>query len=333
MLITSDLIDAYASLPHYAAHVTPVWEALPKGRRGEFYALRGDAPWATAPLPGRTTMGEKRLTVVASFTDAHKFAHRPCVLVEHGAGQAYPGDPAAARNPSYAGGDGLSNVVLFVSPRAEVAERWRARYPDARTAVVGCPRLDEWHRTPETFRNASARAVALTWHWEAELIPETRSAWRHYANSLLVFKGAAKAEGLALIGHAHPRMWGGVRRAYEAAGIPMVDSLDDVFTRAQVLIGDNTSALPEFASLDRPVIFLNAPWYRRNVSHGGRFWDWPRGQAQADGPGDIAGALTVALADPPQVAEARREMVRSVYAYSDGFAASRAAAAVLDVAG
>lgn len=324
-------VDAYASLPHYAAHIKPVWDALPDWARGEFYAAR-QSPWATAPLPGRRASLERRLTIVASYTDAHKFAHRPCVLIEHGAGQSYPGDPRSARSPSYAGGDSMGHVVLFLSPRTEVAAAWKKRYPSAIAHAVGCPRLDRWHATPSVMMTRPTD-VAITWHWEGELIAETLSAFRHYCSRLPEIRAAVEATGHKLIGHAHPRMWGGVRRAYDAAGIEMVESLDEVFTRAAMLIADNTSALPEFASIGRPVIWLDAPWYRRGVWHGGRFWDWPTGQVSASGPEPLVGAIAVGLADPPTVAQARWGMVNRVYAYTDGRAAARAVAAIMALAG
>lgn len=325
-------IDAYASLSHYAAHIKPIFDALPSWARGEFYAARGDSPWMTATMPGRVAMAGKRLLLVASYTDAHKFGHRPCVLVEHGAGQDYRGDERAARSPSYSGGDALTNVVMFIAPREDVAARWRARYPRAEAVVVGCPRLDQWHRTPATWL-PEPKDVAVTWHWEAELIPETKSAWRHYAGCLAALRGECEDNGHSLIGHAHPRMWGGVRRAYEMAGIEFVESIDEVFVRARMLIGDNTSALPEFASLDRPVIWLNAPWYRRNVWHGGRFWDWPGRQACADDPAALLAVVALALKDPPRIAQDRRAMVKRVYAHTDGNAATRAVQAIVGLAG
>lgn len=137
------ILDGYASAAHYAAHLVPIWDALPAEVRGAFYAPRASDPWGE-PLPPRWP--RDRIVLVASYVDALKCRPRSLVYVEHGAGQAYPGDARSARNPSYSGGDSLENVILFLCPSETVAARWRERYPAVPVAVVGCPKLDPWHR-------------------------------------------------------------------------------------------------------------------------------------------------------------------------------------------
>ena len=62
------------------------------------------------------------------------------------------------------------------------------------------------------------------------------------------------------------------QRVFAEAGIEWVPELDEVARRATVYAVDNSSTLWELA-VARPVIALNAPWYRRRVHHGLRFWD------------------------------------------------------------
>jgi len=107
----------------------------------------------------------------------------------------------------------------------------------------------------------------------------------------------------------------------------------DVMERATLLIADNTSMLPEFASTGRPVLFLNSPQYRRDVNHGGRFYEWPEGQVSVDDPADLIAGVHAALEDPQHVQAARSRMVDSVYAHTDGFAAERAADAIIELLG
>ena len=48
---------------------------------------------------------------------------------------------------------------------------------------------------------------------------------------------------------------------------------DEVMERSTLYICDNSSTLYEFASTGRPVVVLNAPWFRRDIEHGLRFWE------------------------------------------------------------
>lgn len=311
-------IDCLASLPHYADHLRPVWEALPEHVKGTFW-VRGQA----TPQPGDRALRRKQetgeLVMVASAADRIYLDGRETILLEHGAGQTYTG----IRSPSYSGGDGWERCCLFICPNERVAERWASSYPDAATAVVGCPRLDRWHaHTPPP--NGT---VALTFHWDNPICPESRWAFPHFKDGLAPFKASCEAFGYELVGHGHPRARGVLDRWWAKLGIRPV-GWDDV-TRADVLVGDNTSALPEFASLGRPVVWMNSPQWRRHVDHGGRFWDWPKGQPQADDPAELAGALRRAFYGEGD--EARRRMVRSIYCATDGHAAERAAQAIVEV--
>ena len=89
---------------------------------------------------------------------------------------------------------------------------------------------------------------------------------------------------------------------------------------------DNSSIGWEFLSLDRPVVWLNAPWYRRNVNYGLRFWDFADAGVQVEEPHDLRFAITEALMDTNRAR--RREAVADIYAYTDGRASERAARAI-----
>lgn len=310
------MIDAYASLPHYGDHIAPVWDRLPEQLRGQWL----DARRLHARDPSRTVL-------VASWRDAQQVAPSPLVYLEHGAGQTYDGDPAAVGNGSYAGGSGLERVVLFLCPSERVADRWRAVYR-APAVAVGCPRLDPWHLAaswaPHHRAVNRAPVVAVTFHWECRVVPETRSAWRHYDR---VLPALAADPRWQLLGHGHPRLWGTIRRRWAQLGVEHTAELDDVLDQADLLVGDNTSALYEFASTGRPVVVVNAPWYRRHVHHGLRFWDHPPG-LQVDRPEQLADTIAHALADPPAARAIRAAAVAETYCATDGHAAERAALAI-----
>ena len=109
-----------------------------------------------------------------------------------------------------------------------------------------------------------------------------------------------------------------------------VKDFGDVLDRADLLVGDNTSALYEYASTGRPVVVMNAPQYRRDVHHGLRFWDYPPG-LQVDRPEQLADTIARALTDPPGAQALRAAAVGETYAYTDGHAARRAVTAIEEI--
>lgn len=322
-------VHLYASKPHYAEHLWPIWNAIPAELRGESWSPRSSCWWGS-PLPHPRVRPPGHV-MVAAFADARKMAPRRLVYVEHGAGQTYDGDTAGRGNGSYSGGDGLDAADLFIAPGEHVARRWRQRY-DRPVSVAGCPKLDDWHACRRGHRATGARPlVAVTFHWECSLVPETLSARRHYEDALTSLRDAVRACGGELLGHGHPRAWGSLRALWASLGVPHTPHLADVLDQADLLAGDNTSALYEFASLDRPVVVLNAPWYRRDVDHGLRFWSHVPG-VEVDEPDLLADTVINALTgDTPTTTSLRRRAVDHVYAHRDGRAAERAAAAIAEV--
>lgn len=321
-------LRVYASLQHYWEHLAPVVDAL---QSATTQPLRGvHAPQGRSwggPLPRDRSGG---LWLVASAADVKRLGPGvPVIYLEHGAGQSYHGDPAAAGSMSYAGGDGLDEVVLFLCPNETVAARWHHRYPDAALAVVGCPKLDRWHANPVT-RNPDRPTVAVTFHWPNTLCPESQWALPHYRPALPRLAAELAGAGVELVGHGHPRAWRQLRREWHRLGVRPVESLAQVFDEADVLVVDNSSAGPEFASLGRPIVWLSAPWYRRDVDHGGRFWDWTEGVPHVEDPEQLVPTVEAVLTGDGHD-EGHARLVRSVYAHTDGDAARRAADAILEV--
>jgi len=202
---------------------------------------------------------------------------------------------------------------------------------------VGCPKLDPWHRSASPsyaggpgHEEVRQRVVAVTFHWACSLVPETQWALPHYRPALTPLLAALRGVGADLLGHGHPRAWRPLRAEWGRLGVPAVADAARVLDQADVLVGDNTSLLYEFASLGRPVVVLNAPWYRRHVEHGLRFWNHVPGR-QVDHPDELPGAVLAALADPDGDRTVREAAVAAAYAHIDGRAAARAAAAIMEV--
>lgn len=328
-------VDAFSSLSHYSDHIRPIWEALPPSVRGQW--------WTPVNLPR-----SERLTIVASYRDAQTIG-RPYVLVEHGAGQGYQG----ITNGSYSGGEGHDRCVLFLCPSERVAMRWRERY-DVPAIPVGCPRLDRYSgSTPKRAMTGDAPSesgqrvkggrsrwtagtgstgghptVAVSFHWDCALIPETHSAWRYYDPHL---PRLVRDPRFRVVGHGHPRLWSTIRRRWAELGVDQWPDVDRVLSEADAVVMDNSSLGYEAAAVGIPVICLNMPSYRREVEHGGRFWSAPPG-IQVDHPSELADAIACALTDPPAHRAIRARAVEWAYGGPiTGDASERAANAILEV--
>lgn len=319
------MLDFIAGERHFGDHLYPIWGALPAALRGTFHVpeqllgLASAAGVAASPL---ADAGPGGLTVVASYSDL-KVARdlgRRAVYCEHGAGQSYVG----TRSGSYIGALDRAGVVAVLVPGPDAARRHEAVHPTIRAHPIGCPKLDRHHASPCPLPDGAV--VAVSFHWNCRVCRETQGAHRHYRSGF-----ARLAERFRVIGHGHPRAIGYLRRDYEEAGIEVVEDFDEVIERATVYCVDNSSTLYEWASLDRPCVVLNAPWFRRDVEHGLRFWSHADVGPMVWHPSLLPEAVETALADPPEMAERRREIIRDVYLACDGKAARRAAAALAEI--
>lgn len=327
---------AYASRRHYADHLRPIVDLLPFDvSDGFIYGPRAENEWGPQlpPLPRRVSrveIPEPVVWLVASYVDAQN-CNAPFVYVEHGAGQSYGGDPTSTSNPSYAGGDGRAwaDCRLVVAPGNCAG----ARHLTARrcpVVLVGCPYLDPWLRKDRSTRLRRGRRVAFAFHWNgSEVSSEARSALAHYEKGLEGAVDDLIGRGWEVWGHGHPREEAGLQAVWHGLDVPWVDR-ERIFDEADVLVADNTSLIWEFAALGKPVVLLDAPWYRRHVEHGLRFWRWASiGPAVQDAE-SIPVAVDVAHTDEDPYPQLRQMAVREVYAHVDGRSAQRAATAIME---
>lgn len=327
-------LNLYASLGHYAEHLWPIWEQLPAEHRGAAWSAC-DGSWWGRPVAGSADLDANPGPVlVASHGDAASATTRgrPLVYVEHGAGQTYGGDQNGAGAPGLSGSTDptMRRVLLFVCPSDTVASRWRQLY-DVPAVAVGCPKLDDWHITGGAKSDGlMPTTVAVTFHWDCSLVPETMTAWPEYDHVLPALATWCHDHDVLLLGHGHPRIWPRIARRWAALGIASTAHLSDVLDHADVLVADNTSAMYEFASLGRPVIAVNAAGYRRHIEHGLRFWSHVPG-VQVDDPAELVATVAAQLADPTMGIGLRTAATAAAYAHSDGLAAQRAAHAIIEV--
>lgn len=318
------MIDAVAREGHFADHLRPVWEALPAELRGTF--------WGVEEPEVRELPDARNLCMVASYRDL-KLARRHGRFVayfEHGAGQSYLGTHS---NGSYAGGYDRAGVVAALTPGPHAASAHRGSHPAIPSIEVGIPKLDGRHRegwddvllTSALPDRAADPVLAVAFHWDCRVVPETRSAVPHYKRQF----EALRERFPRMIGHGHPRDWERLAKWYERAGIEPVADFEEVMDRADIYAADNSSTIFEFASLDRPVVVLNCPHYRPFVEHGLRFWECADVGVQVDSGTDLIAAVELAAADPPDIAAQRREVIGRVYCHPLGRATERAVEAVV----
>ena len=315
------MIDAYASAPHYAAHLRPVFDALPASHRGTFYTDR--PPNRGGPI------------MVASIGCYQATSRRPVVLFEHGHGQTYA-DP----NPAYAGGTGRERVVLFLNPNDHTSEANRSAYPGIPSVTCGIPYVDAWaHHKP-----TGGKVVAFSWHWRnrsARPVGAGDSAWPHYRDTFPAQIDRLRSDGWTILGTAHPRAMRrmqtdtnasvDLRNWYGTLGVEVVDDLADVLNRASVFVADTTSASWLAAAAGLGVVLLDSPAYQRAYD----LRLWPRFDPKAN-------AIGLRVRDPNVLASAvahthtilpHRDIGAAldlVVPHRDGTAAARAAAAIVE---
>ena len=229
-----------------------------------------------------------------------------------------------AFDPSYSGSGGQRHhgVIGYICPSETVAARWR----NAPAAAVGCPKLDLMAGLrAATDRSDDPPLVVFAWHWDCLLVPETRSALDHYVADLPALKERIEQQGWDVQHHFHPK-WRGA--PIDASNV-LADEVS-VFRWASLLVVDNSSLAYEAAALDIPVVLLNAPWYRRDVEHGLRFWEYPPG-IQVDDPEHLMSLNLWDFVTPGTVHHRASEVLgkraaEHAYTAVDGKASERAAA-------
>jgi CDP-glycerol glycerophosphotransferase (TagB/SpsB family) len=151
--------------------------------------------------------------------------------------------------------------------------------------------------------------VVVSFNWNNDLTPETSTAFPHFRRAV---KELANSKEIQLVGHSHPRGRHDLQYFYERMNVRFIQDFDDVMDEADLYVVDNSSTLYEFAATGKPVVALNAPWYRRDVHHGLRFWECVDVGINCSDPSTLPWAINSALVDPVLVRERREEIVATV---------------------
>ncbi len=331
-------VDFFARRRHFVDHLMPIWTELPDELRGRFYVPACLQEYAKATGPGEEvipllpTNPRSELivavpgngpVVTCAYGDMQmaweRNVRRPLILAEHGVGLTF-------NHPGYAGGEGLrARVHLFLAPNEYIRRKTFKTFPNAPQVVIGTPKLDEWAGRAAKQADEPL-TVAVAFHWDGSAVaPEAGNAWAHYKDAL-----AEQLAGYKVLGHGHPKILDKLAPLYEAMGFEVVWDFREVLERADVYVNDCSSTMYEFCVTGRPVVVLNAPWFRREVKFGLRFWDYSDLGPQVEEPGELAAAIEEAVSDPGGVYAARRaQAVVDLYPHLGG-SAERAGQAISD---
>lgn len=329
-------ITIYANKRNYVDHLKPIYSAL--NGRALFEASSEDIRdyCREQGIEARLHRGVRGVspgvlvlaTVYSSGTMRTFGLGKKLVLLNHGSGQGWAGNP----HSSYAGGPRRGQFALILEPGEEPAKRDRRACPKSRVVAIGCPKLDRW-ADYEKPADITRQVIAIGFHMPTLVCPESRGCFPYYRPILPEVVAWCREQGHEVLGAGHPTMWANLRPYWESLGVEPVSDWDAVMERATLYVRDQCSTLYEFASLDKPVVVLNAPWYRRDVEHGLRFWACADVGMQCDSPEGLIPAIEAALLDPPEQQEKRRAAVNRVYAHLDGRATERAVEEILSLGG
>jgi hypothetical protein len=329
--------DFFARRTHFIDHLLPVWKELRPSERGTFYIPESLEEYAALKdfdfqtLHSISVRGNKLLVrppgmtplVCCAYNDMeqgwHQFAMRPFFLMEHGVGLSFE------VHPGYGGGEGLrSRVSLFLPPNQNIYDKTAKTFPSAPQVIIGTPKMDNIRPTKPMAKDKPI--VGISFHWNGSAVcPEAGNALDYYLEVL-----PELAEQFYVIGHGHPKIINKLIPIYRDCGITDIElDFNKVMERCDIYINDASSTMYEFSCTGKPVIILNAPWFRRDVHWGIRFWDYTDIGICVDKPVELLPAVRKTAEYPSQHYPQRLKMIEELYPYL-GHSAKRAARAITE---
>lgn len=305
-------VDLIAMKTHYLDHLAPIWKAMDEDERGALIAPSDVVAYGKGIGVESYQHRGNDVALAAGWPDIKgAIGYRARALMEHGVGQTYLG-----QHPAYAGGKGRRGTVnLYLCPNDRVA---RANSELGKAEVIGDPYLDEL-RARE--RRAECDLVVVSHHWNCPVVGETQSTRRVYATAV---SRVREATALRVARHAHPRDAHTERRQCAKNGVPFIERFADVARYAAVYVCDNSSTMFYAAALGIPVVVLNAPWYRRDVHHGLRFWEHADIGPNVWRPDELSEAVLEAASASTEYSEQVFQMVDDLFPVWDGTSSARA---------
>jgi hypothetical protein len=307
-------VDFFSREEHHIKHGMALYEKMPEKYKGQFFHCEGEL-----------AQSKNDIVVVFSYGDLRRAdtVGKKIIFMEHGVGMYYN-----VEHPSYAGStQHRGNVILRLSPNELHARKERDTL-SCPVKVVGVPKMDKWASFRENVRIRRRKpVVAVSFHWDCHVCPETRSAYSYFMRGIDILKMHYN-----VIGHGHPRIIDRLEKMYKTRGIPVYRDFDDIMKKADVYMCDNSSTIFEFAFIKKPVVFLNSPYYRKNIHHEGnpRFWKYANMGPQANKPDDLVSAVYWALFLYNKNILRMEEATQEIFTFTDGRAGERAVEAIIE---
>lgn len=305
------MIHAYAGAwSHYTNHLYPIWKALPDDIRGDFYVRRDTSSQTRAselsiPWKKFRNFDAHETVLVASYEDYRAVKPAKVVFLNHGVGQTYS---SARGMSSYSGGPDRDRTILFLGPSYRDAHLNRTTYPDIPSEAIGVPYLDQF------YHSRRPGPVVISFHGDVRTCDESRWAWPHFRQGIenMIRRGYSD-----IVGHSHPRARIHLEPWWKKLGIRFEPDWWKCLEIASCYVIDNSSSGYEAAALGIPTVWMNAPWYRKDVHHGLRFWDAIPG-IEVDDPEHLEQAIKIALHQPFTLRQKADVAISVAYGDADG---------------
>lgn len=266
--------------------------------------------------------------VVFCYGDLKKitteYPKKKIIFCEHGVGMYYDNV-----HPSYAGSkEHRENVILRLSPNKMHADK-EMETLKCPVEIVGIPKLDKFAKRIFRFKKYRP-TIALSFHWDCLVNPETRSSFKYFEKILPILK-----REYDVIGHGHPRIMAKLIPIYRKWGIQYFHNFETILKKADVYICDNSSTIFEWCITKKPVVLLNPPTYRKDVEHKGnpRFWKHAGIAPLCERPEDIITCIQDAIENHGKYLPKIEEANLDVLTYTDGHCARRAFTAISNLLG
>lgn len=282
------MLDFYAREPHHKIHAQAIADGFGVQVTDDLKCLTND------------------YVCVFSYGDLRQvdMLGKKIIFADHGVGMFYNNE-----HPSYAGSlKHRENVILRLSPNEIHASRER-QILKCPVEIIGIPKLDKFANKHWRIKKFQP-TVAVSFHWDCFVNPETRSSWKYYENILPLLK-----DTFHVYGHAHPRISRLMQSVYRKYGIVYKEDFDEIMRKADVYICDNSSTIFEWCITEKPIVLINSPFYRRNVEHIGnpRFWKYSDISPTVNKPSELIPAIQDAIKNHnaylPRIKEAKSEVL------------------------